>query len=354
MLLPAVLNRRSGCSFVALLSNNEERNFKSSVFKLSLILRTMLSFTCLPLLKSLPITKPVFLNKMKVTAFSQCLKMKQKGKRSSLMMLNSLDAPQKRFRTVELSKDPTTNPQLLSLRNASIERIFGALAEDKVLIDVSQGKCCFSGCPGCDFYNDDGTYQYEKFKAYLDDSLTHSKNDSHLASLAAWIPAYSFRSVGGTEKHVAKWTRVLFPTVSDKFLCKDVFCQRLLDAIECLSSSSRPVIECEDAMLRPAKSFSVHVTDVALLKDPSIFFQNVVIQNSTKMVKKFENSKYDKEAVEAFWMLLSVLGSSLTKRQMEDRLKKWNEVSNNSIEGIGFANFSRKMLEAISLRYGEV
>jgi site-specific recombinase XerC len=72
------------------------------------------------------------------------------------------------------------------------------------------------------------------------------------------------------------------------------------------------------------------------------------------MAKKFENSKYDKEAVETFWMLLAVHGSSLTKRQVQERLRKWNDVSNNSLEGIGFSSYAKKMLEAISLRYGDV
>jgi len=334
MLLPAAINQRSGCSFVALF-NNKDRSYKSTKFTLSLLFMTTLCFSRYQLVESLTMTK-------KVTTFNQ-------------------DFPQKRFRTVELTEDSTTNPQLLTLRDASIARIFGAIAEDRVLIDISQGKCCFSGCPGCDFYNDDGTYQYEEFRAYIGDSLTYIRNASHTdaqvdpkATLAAWIPVYSYRSVGGTEKHVARWTRILFPTGTDKFLSKDMFCQRLLDAIEFLSSRSHPVIECEDAMLHPAKSFSVHISDAGLLKDPSLFFQNTAIQNSTKMAKKFENSKYDKEAVETFWMLLAVHGSSLTKRQIQDRLKKWNDVSNNSLEGIGFSSYSKKMLEAISVRYGDV
>jgi hypothetical protein len=351
MLLPTAINQRPCCSFVASF-NNKERNYKSTILTLSLLFMMTLSFSRFQLVESLTITK-------KITVFNQFLEIN--CKKSSLMMWHSLDVPQKRFRTVELTKDSTTNPQLLTLRDASMARIFGAIAEDRVLIDISQGKCCFSGCPGCDFYNDDGTYQYEEFRAYLGDSLTSIKNASHSdapvdpkATLAAWIPVYSYQSVGGTEKHVAKWTRILFPTVTDKFLSKDMFCQRLLDAIECLSSRSHPVIECEDAMLHPAKSFSVHISDVGRLKDPSLFFQNTAIQNSTKMAKKFENSKYDKEAVETFWMLLAVHGSSLTKRQVQDRLRKWNDVSNNSLEGIGFSSYAKKMLEAISLRYGDV
>jgi hypothetical protein len=94
-------------------------------------------------------------------------------------------------------------------------------------MDISQGICCFLGCSGCDFYNVDGTYQYEEFRAYLGDSLTYIKNASHSeaqvnpkATSAAWIPMYSYQCVGGREKHVARWTQILFPTATDKFLLK--------------------------------------------------------------------------------------------------------------------------------------
>jgi len=63
----------------------------------------MLCFSRFQLVESLAMTKTV-------TAFNQ-------------------DVPQKRFHTVELTEDSTTNTQLLTLRDASIARIFGAIAK---------------------------------------------------------------------------------------------------------------------------------------------------------------------------------------------------------------------------------
>jgi hypothetical protein len=312
----------------------------------------MLGISSVQLFECLTTTE-LFLSKSKVTDLNRFFQSKRKkSKGTSLVMWNFLDAPRKLFRTVELTKGSTTNLQLQASRNASIARIFGKLAEDRVLIDVSQGKCCFSGCPGCDFYNDDGTYQYEEFRAYVEGSLTDSNkvpqspeplSVKSKAAPAAWIPVYSYRSVGGTERHVAKWTRVLFPTDQDKSLCKDLFCQRLLDYTDG-TPISYPVIECEDVILTyPPKSGCVKVSDITLLKDPYFLFGNPAIHNSTKMIKKVENNKYDTEVIEALWRLMAVHGSSLTKRQIANRLKKWNEGMNNSLEGIGFSSFAIKL-----------
>lgn len=328
----------------------------------SFILMAMLGISFVQLFECFTITH-FLLSKTKGTDLYIFFQTRSKSKESSLVMWNFLDAPRKFFRTAELTKDSTTNLQLQASRNASIARIFGKLAEDRVLIDVSQGKCCFSGCPGCDFYKDDGTYQYEEFRAFIEGSFTDANKvpqspeplsvKCSKAVPAAWIPVYSYRFVGGPERHVAKWTRVLFPMDQDKSLCKDLFCQRLLDYTDG-TPISFPVIECDDVLLTyPPKSNCVKVSDITLLKDPYFLFGNPAIHNSTKMIKKVENDKYDTEVIEALWRLMAAHGSSVTKRQIANRFKKWNEGTNDSLEGIGFSSFAKKMLQSMPENYGK-
>jgi hypothetical protein len=72
-------------------------------------------------------------------------------------------------------------------------RLFGRLAEKYLALDASAGKCCYSGCTGCEFRLPGGGYRMAE----------------QTAARPKWIPTYDTRATADTI-HNTKWSTGLF------------------------------------------------------------------------------------------------------------------------------------------------
>jgi hypothetical protein len=72
-------------------------------------------------------------------------------------------------------------------------RLFGRLAEKYLALDASAGKCCYSGCTGCEFRLPGGGYRMAE----------------QTAARPKWIPTYDQRATADTV-HCTKWSTGLF------------------------------------------------------------------------------------------------------------------------------------------------
>jgi hypothetical protein len=77
-------------------------------------------------------------------------------------------------------------------------RLFGRLAEKYLALDASAGKCCYSGCTGCEFRLPGGGYRMAE----------------QTAARPKWIPTYDTRATADTV-HCTKWSTGLFFIADD-------------------------------------------------------------------------------------------------------------------------------------------
>mmetsp|Transcript_34683 Transcript_34683/g.73166 ORF Transcript_34683/g.73166 Transcript_34683/m.73166 type:complete len:266 (+) Transcript_34683:80-877(+) len=73
-------------------------------------------------------------------------------------------------------------------------KLFGRLAEPYIMIDHTDGKCCYGGCNDCEHRNPDGTYP-----------MTILETPAPM-----WIPHYVFRYGDGDLEHETKWASELY------------------------------------------------------------------------------------------------------------------------------------------------
>jgi len=325
---------------------NPNKKCRNSAPELLIVVMALLASTCI---QTFAFPKHFILQEKKLSMDLKSSMKYNRGERSFARMWLFSNTPTTVFRTKELarpSKD-AIGLQLQTHRNDSIARIFSKLGEDRVIIDLSKGKCCFSACPGCDFYNDDGTYQYEEFRVIKYCNSTEAHLEGQIETVAAWIPTYAYRSVGRGNIHRAKWMNVLFPTEKDKAITKDLFCQRLLDSI------GSSVFESKDIVLTDSpKSHIQNASDDMFLKLPTSPRDSQSPVSSTTMIQMMEHEKYDKEAIDSLWRILTcvssdkvVSSSSLTKGQVVNRLKNWHSSSVTTLEGLSFSSFANRLAE---------
>jgi len=328
---------------------NPYKKCLNSAPALLIVVMALLASICV---QSFVFPKHFILQEKKLIIDLQSSMKSNRRERSFARMWPFSDTPTTVFRTKELtrpSKD-ANSLQLQTHRNASIARIFSKLGEDRVIIDLSTGKCCFSACPGCDFYNDDGTYQYEEFRVLKACNSTEALLEGQQTeTVAAWIPTYAYRSVGGANIHRAKWMLVLFPTEKDKAITKDLFCQKLFDSIGSSVIESKDVVPTDSP-----KSHLQHASDDMFLKLPTFPRDSQSPVSSTKMIQMMEHEKYDKEAIHSLWRILTsfpgdkvVSSSSLTKGQIVNRLKNWHSSSGTTLEGLSFSSFANRLAEVM-------
>jgi len=88
-------------------------------------------------------------------------------------------------------------------------KLFGRLADKYIMLDESAGKCCYSGCTGCEFRLPEGGYRMP----------------DQTASRPKWIVPYENKKFESSGKdHTSKWSLDIFSESSevtkDEFLCK--------------------------------------------------------------------------------------------------------------------------------------
>jgi hypothetical protein len=95
-----------------------------------------------------------------------------------------------------LSADTTTTTTMTTtaqIDHKDIVRLFGRLAEKYIALDASAGKCCYSGCTGCEYRLPGGGYRMAE----------------QTAARVKWIPTYDARATAVTV-HRTKWSTSLF------------------------------------------------------------------------------------------------------------------------------------------------
>jgi hypothetical protein len=98
--------------------------------------------------------------------------------------------------TPSVSADTTTTTAPIDPKD--IVRLFGRLAEKYIALDASAGKCCYSGCTGCEYRLPGGGYRMAE----------------QTAARVKWIPTYDARATAVTV-HRTKWSTSLFLRTAD-------------------------------------------------------------------------------------------------------------------------------------------
>ena len=209
--------------------------------------------------------------------------------------------------------------QLEEGKKKSILRLFSKLADEKVLVDLSAGKCCYGSCPGCDFLNDDGSYKYMKY--------TFASNEE----TSAVMPPYVYRSVGDCE-HTSKWSRVVFPE-KQRMIKKHEFFEYLSRA------EMSPVAKSLDPVI-----IDINEDDWA----KNIVEKSPIVFQPDEYVEDEDSITCDEWAGKTLWSIFSrsvidgKVGNTLTKSQAANVLRKWNGSANEPSEGLCIESFTKR------------
>lgn len=221
-----------------------------------------------------------------------------------------------------------------AMEREAIIRLFSKLGDDRILIDHSRGLCCYAGCPGCDFLNDDGSYKYSKY-IYAHKSRVEANDEDEFVT-AAVIPYYAYRNVGGDEQHTTRWSQVLFPK-KQRMIQENEFIS-LLKSADCAI-----VLNSHDPMVPEDDDFNQKYSEV---------IDQIVSQPSSleKVEDGDSREKYDVWAAKELWKVLAVsaidgkVGLTLTKAQAANSFRKLVKSDRGTIEGIGVASFEAHFL----------
>mmetsp|Transcript_117 Transcript_117/g.261 ORF Transcript_117/g.261 Transcript_117/m.261 type:complete len:229 (-) Transcript_117:317-1003(-) len=103
-----------------------------------------------------------------------------------------------------------SEPQQNDIDLEDAVKLFGRLAETYILLDPTDGKCCYNGCDDCAFRLPDGSYPM----------------DEQSAEHPTWIPSYIIRYADEETEHESKWSSKLFSDMR-LTLSKEQFVQYL-------------------------------------------------------------------------------------------------------------------------------
>lgn len=125
-------------------------------------------------------------------------------------------------------------------------KLFGRLAESQIMIDPTDGQCCYGGCHDCPYLLPDGGYAM----------------DEQFADRPTWIPHYVLRFLGDEKEHETKWGNKLFSDMR-LTLTKERFVDILTTKLEYATPAAVSSTLYSDDMPLLMEALDVEITDTA-------------------------------------------------------------------------------------------